>query len=142
MDLAILPPRVRTGTKKTTEATNERTLLDREKAKVHPTAITTIDRVRGATPVAIQEIMIEDGSNTTTAILVTIIMEIREVPTTTIPARDGEGVLREAITRLIHTTAQHIIFRRQVEATMVTDIHHNMIDITTIMVWLDAIATE
>lgn len=103
--VTMVPPllhlRVRTGTRKTTEATNERTLLDREKAKIHPTAITTIGKVRGVIPVAVQEIMIEDGSNTTTATLVTIIMETREVPTTTIPARDAEGVLREAITRPI-----------------------------------------
>lgn len=138
MDTAILPPRVRTGTRITTEVTNGRALLDREKAKVHPTAITTIDKVRGVTPVAVQEIMIEDGSNTTTATLVTIIMETREVPTTTIPARDAEGVLREAITRLTQSTiptAQHI-------ATTVIDIHLNMIDITTIMVRLVATATE
>ena len=138
MDPAILPPRVRTGTRKTTEVTNGRALLDREKAKVHPTAITTIDKFRGVIPVAVQEIMIEDGSNTTTATLVTIIMETREVPTTTIPARDAEGVLREGITRLTQSTiptAQHI-------ATTVIDIHHNMIDITTIMVRWVATATE
>ncbi len=145
MGLAILPPGAATRTMKTAEATNERTLLDRERAKVLPTAITRIDKARGVTRVAVQEIMIEDGRNTTTTTLVTIIMETPEAPTTTMPARDGEEVLNEGITRLIQSTiamAHPIIIRRQVGATMVIDIHHSMIDITTIIVWLVATATE
>lgn len=144
MGLAILPPRVATRTRKTAEATNERTLLVRERAKVLPTAITTIDKARGVTRVALQEIVIEDGSNTTTT-LVTITMETQEAPTTTIPARDGEGVLHEGITRLIQSTiamAHPIITRRQVEATTAIDIHHSMIDTTTTIAWLVATATE
>ena len=125
-----------TRTRKTAEATNERTLLDREKVKALPT---TIDKARGAARVAVQEIMIEDGSNTTTTTtLVTIIMETQEAPTMTIPARDGEGVPHEAITRLIQSTTA----MAQPIATTVIDIHHSMIDITTTIAWLVATAIE
>ena len=88
---------------------------------------------------AVQEIMIEDGSNTTTTTtLVTIIMETQEAPTMTIPARDGEVVPHEEITRLIQSTTA----MAQPIATTVIDIHHSMIDITTTIVWLVATAIE
>ena len=122
-------------TRITAEATNERTLRDREKAKVLPT---TIDKARGVVRVAVQETMIEDGSNTTTTTQVTTIMETQEAPTTTIPARDGEGVPHEEITRLIQSTTA----MAQPIATTVIDIHHSMIDITTTIAWLVATVTE